>query len=80
MVAVQVELAWHCATSNFSGTYKLHRVAEGRPLWEADISTGLECASVGNSSETILTIQVLPLTHTESVSELLNSVGSLQIG
>lgn len=51
-----MELTWHCGASNFSGTYEMARVAGGRPLWEADVSAGLECPS--NGTEAIVTLQV----------------------
>ena len=52
----QVVLQWRCQAADYGGGILMERVAEGRPLWQADVSAGLECPSSGN--ETIVTLQV----------------------
>ena len=53
---MQVVLQWRCQAADFGGGILMERVAEGRPLWQAYVSAGLECP--GSGDETIVTLQV----------------------
>ena len=55
---LQVQMLWTCPATAWNGTYPMHRVADGQPLYEADVSTGLECPVPADGGPTIVTVQV----------------------
>ena len=57
-VLSQVQLQWTCPSASWNGTYAMRPVVDGQPLYEADISTGLECAAPADSGPAIVTVQV----------------------
>ncbi len=58
MLVLQVQMLWTCPATSWNGTYPMHRVADGQPLYEADVSTGLECPAPADGGPTIVTVQV----------------------
>ncbi len=51
-------MLWTCPATAWNGTYPMHRVADGQPLYEADVATGLECPAPADGGPTIVTVQV----------------------
>ena len=54
----QVNLLWSCPSSGWNGTYDMERVVDGQPLYEADISTGLECGQPADGGPAVVAVQV----------------------
>ena len=63
----QVHMLWTCPAAAWNGTYPMLRVASGQPLYEADVSTGLECPAPADGGPTIVTVQVRLIEHVRSV-------------
>ena len=55
---LQVQMLWTCPATAWNGTYPMHRVTDGQPLYEADVSTGLECPAPADGGPTVVTVQV----------------------